>query len=400
VRFIAITALTAIYATTFLIVKIGRLFGRGDKRHNRIIINGTFHNPNWFHAHIEPIVKSGYGEVILVTDEPIAELENLTYICPPPLANKLFTRAGAKFIWTFVAGIKKPADLYIGYHIFPSAITALIVSSVLGGRSCYQVTSGALELEGGGYAAENKLLVALRGPSKLVETVLNKVVQLFDLVIVRGNDAKKYIEKIGYKNNLEVVTGSVLTDDGLISEKRDIDIIFVGRLAEYKRPDIFLENIMRVVHQLPSVKVKMVGDGPLRAALENQAEDLIKTGNVEFYGQRRDVPQLLGRSKIIVLTSRWEGVSIAMLEAMALGVIPIVVDVGDLKDFVIVDKTGFLVPGDSLDSIHEKILNVLNDESLWGKLSENSRQLVYERCDRDILSRRWKSIINQTVSAP
>ena len=226
-------------------VSVTRLFIRKKALKNRVIINGTFHNPNWFHAHISPIAKSNYGEVILVTDSELDRLPNLVYMCPPVLLSKLVTRAGAKFIWTIYAGIKYPADLYIGYHIFPSGITALISSALLGSRCCYQVTSGPLELEGGGYAAENRLLAGLATPSKLIELLVNKVVKLCDLVIVRGSDAAEYITSIGFTNSLEVVTGSVLTDNQFISDERDIDVIFVGRLVEYKRPDIFINVIGR-----------------------------------------------------------------------------------------------------------------------------------------------------------
>lgn len=396
-KLISRIALLFIYAFTIAIVTISRVFGRKKVITNRVIINGTFHNPNWFHAHVEPISKSEYGEVILVTDYELEPLPNLVYKCPPLLLSKLVSRAGAKFLWTIFTGIRYPADLYIGYHIFPSGITALIASALLGSRCCYQVTSGPLELKGGGYAAENRLLAGLGTPSTLVEKFVNKVVRLCDLVIVRGSDAAEYVSSIGYGNNLEVVTGSVLTDSRFIRTKRDIDVIFVGRLVEYKRPDMFLSVIEKVVKAFPNINVKMAGDGPMMTELQDMIAHKGLSKRVEMLGIRKDIPELLGRSKILVLTSRWEGVSIAMLEGMALGVVPIVVNTGDLKDFVKNEQTGFISDVPDIEAMSSNIQYVLSDDNARTKLSENARQVVMEKCDRDVLSMRWKRIIESSV---
>ena len=164
-RAVATIALTIVYGFAVLVSVVLRGFRR--RRHTgRIIVNGTFHNPNWFHAHITPLVQCGFGEVILVCDEPVADLPNLTYRCPPAWASRLFSRAGAKALWTLWQGIRHPADIFVGYHIFPSAVTALVCGRLTGARVVYQVTAGPLELEGGGWNAENKLMTALGRPSR------------------------------------------------------------------------------------------------------------------------------------------------------------------------------------------------------------------------------------------
>ncbi len=398
-RYIAILSLFTIYSITLLIVNVSNLFKRQRTAHHRIIINGTFHNPNWFHAHIEPIAMSGYGEVVLVTDEPLADLDNLVYECPPAILNKLFTRAGAKFIWTLWIGHKKPADIFIGYHIFPSSITALIAASLYGAKSCYQVTSGQLELEGGGYAAENKLLSALQSPSKAIEGLVNKIINKFDLVVVRGSNAKKYILDTDYAKRLEVITGSVLTDIKYMQKDRKVDVVFVGRLAEYKQPELFIDIIANVVRDIPGLRVKIAGDGPLMHSLQERVRTNNLENNIEFLGKVKDIPTLLGNSKILVLTSRWEGVSIAMLEAMALGVVPVVSNVGDLGDYVESDVTGYIFESDHLQEFRRAIVSTLQDNERWSRLSESARQKVVQTSDRNVLAERWGSLIDRVVAS-
>jgi len=395
-RLLATVLLSFIYGVATLISILTKTWHISNKKHRRIIVNGTFHNPNWFHAHITPLVNGGYGEVILICDAPIAELPNLTYKCPPNWANKLLSRAGAKFLWTFLMGFRYPADVYIGYHIFPSAVTALICGRIFGARVVYQLTAGELELQGGGWNVENKVMVALGRPSRLVERMANNMLREFDLAIVRGSNARNYVMNQNFKHDLEVVTGSVETTLP-ISENKDIDLIFVGRLSEYKRPDRLLEVVAGIVQKFPTCKATLVGDGPDREALEIQAKNLNIESNVIFLGQRDDVPALLSRAKIFILTSRWEGVSIAMLEAMAMKAVPVVSNVGDLKDFAISDKTGYAIDEENLEEFVERIVELLSNDKHRESLAENARELVVTKCDRAVLSKRWCDILEKLV---
>ena len=393
-RILAIVALTIVYGLTIIIAGIGGLIvPRRRKRRNRVIINGTFHNPNWFYAHIEPIARSGYGEIILVSDLALEDLPNLRNICPPRWALTLFTRAGAKAIWTLATGIRYPADCFMGYHIFPSAVTALVCARLTGATAAYQVTSGPLELEGGGWHAENKLLVALQRHSGLVERLAHAVTRRFDLVVVRGSNARSYLLDAGFCRTLEVVTGSVELDQSAFRDDKDIDVLFVGRLTEYKRPDRFIEVIAKVAERLPGVRVCIVGDGPDREKLGQQADELGLSGNVDFAGQRADVASFQGRSKIQVLTSRWEGVSIAMLEAMGLGAVPVVSDVGDLRDFAIDDETGYVLDGDDIDGFSDRVVELLTKPQLRERLSGASRRLISENVERSVVASRWRNIL-------
>lgn len=399
-RIISITTLTLIYSCTLLIAIIGRPFTRTyPLPKKRIIINGTFHNPNWFFSHIEPIVRSGYGEVILVCDEPVANLPGLRYSCPPRWASRIFSRAGIKFLWTFALGFRHGADLFMGYHIFPSAITALICARLLGARAAYQVTSGPLELEGGGWNAENSLLVALGGPSPWVERLALAVTRNFDLVVVRGSIAENFIrERAAYRHYLEIITGSVDTRSELMKDTRDIDIIFVGRLTECKRIDRLIEALAITARNLPTLYAVLVGDGPDLADLKAQTCALGLEDRVTFLGQRADVSELLGRAQVFVLTSRSEGVSIAMLEAMALGVVPVVSDVGDLRTFVEDNVTGYILAGDDISGFGKRISQLLSNKPLRTRLAHNARERVIMRCDRTILAQRWKQVLITTVA--
>jgi len=161
-RILATAGVTATYAVTRW---VSRRFARAraGRPTGCIVVIGTFHNPNWFHSHIRPLARSGVGTVVLICDEPVDSIRGVRVHCPPRLLQVLVTRAGAKLVWAVLCGWRYRPDLYMVYHIFPCALIALFVARLFGRPASYQVTSGVLELEGGGWV----LLRAARTEPKL-----------------------------------------------------------------------------------------------------------------------------------------------------------------------------------------------------------------------------------------
>jgi glycosyltransferase involved in cell wall biosynthesis len=89
-------------------------------------------------------------------------------------------------------------------------------------------------------------------------------------------------------------------------------VVCVGRLCRQKGQDLLLEAWRLVTAKLPAAELALVGDGPDRAALESGAP-----AGVRFAGQRRDVVRWLAAADVVAIPSRWEGMSLTMIEAMA-----------------------------------------------------------------------------------
>ncbi len=360
------------------------------RRRGKILVIGTFHNPNWFFAHLKPLAMCSDSEVVLVADGHTGEIDGLTVVVPSALASKVLSRAGAKFIWSIWYAIRHRPDMYMGYAIFPAATTALILGRLFRRPACFQVTSGKLELEGGGNRAENRVLSALESPSPFIEKLAFALTRRFELLIVRGGRAEQYIRDFGGTNRIETITGSVEMPAKCppVSE-RTIDVIFVGRLTERKRADRFISVMHKVAQNHPDLRAAIVGDGPDTEALQQQVAELGLEEQIEFLGLRSDVLDLQLKSRIFALTSRWEGLSIAMLEAMSCGTIPVVSDVGDLRDVVESGSNGFVFDEDDIDSFAATISELLADEERMTELSAAARKMVEARCSREAIARRW-----------
>jgi glycosyltransferase involved in cell wall biosynthesis len=120
----------------------------------------------------------------------------------------------------------------------------------------------------------------------------------------------------------------------------DVVVLTVARLVEQKGLDVLLEALARV--EAP-VHLWMCGDGPLRGALQEQAQRLSKRHAVLFLGAREDVRALLQAADLFVLPSRRETTPFALLEAMAAGRAAVATDVGDCAD-LLADGAGWVVP--------------------------------------------------------
>lgn len=399
-RPIAIIALTLIYSLVYLISLIRPAWrNRSFKRKGEILVIGTFHNPNWFQSHIVPLSRCGAGKVVLVCDTPVFDVENIVYVCPSRIVNRLFTRAGAKLIYAFMVALRSRPDMFMGYHIFPGAISALVLGSIFNRPSCYQDTSGPLELSGGGWNAENRLLVALGSPSKLVEKCAFAVVRQFDMIVVRGNTAKAYIQQTGYTKQLTIITGSIdIQDEWNPWQSRDVDMIFVGRLIKAKNPAIFLKVVEQIKKQLPEIKAVLVGDGPDMDVLTEYCHTHDLTNNVEILGQRNDVMDWYRRAKVFVLPTAWEGLSIAMIEAMASGSVPIVSNVGDLKDLVNHSNNGYLVDDIKHENFTRFANELLQDKDKWQNLSTSCRERALAYSGLDAIAAKWQEQIEILTS--
>jgi glycosyltransferase involved in cell wall biosynthesis len=402
-RIIAFSGVVAIYTVVrWVSRRLART--RVARPSGCIVVIGTFHNPNWFHAHIRPLARSGVGTVVLICDEPVDPVRGVTVRCAPRWLQLVLTRAGAKLVWAVLCGWRYRPDLYMGYHIFPCAVIALLVARLFGKPACYQVTSGIIELEGGGWRADNAALRALDRPSPRVERSAAAVVREFDSVVVRGSGAASYIRELGYERSLAVITGSVEPRAAWRDfHSRTIDIAFVGRLTDVKRPDRFINVVAAVAAALPAVRVAVIGDGPDAPALHRQADALGLNDTVFFLGQRADVDDLLAATRVFVLTSRSEGLSIAMLEAMAAGAVPVVADVGDLRDAIHDNEDGFLIEQDDIAGYATAAIRLLRDEREWCACSHQARHAALMRSGTDAIAQQWqrhlRGVLNERIAS-
>jgi len=146
---------------------------------------------------------------------------------------------------------------------------------------------------------------------------------------------------------------------------RDTDVLFVcvARFAPQKNHALLLKSFAQGPASDPRAHLVLVGEGDLRAELEEQARKLNVAGKVHFLGLRNDIPDVLGAMDIFVLSSDYEGNPLSVLEAMASGLPIVSTAVGGVPKLFEAGKEGFLVPARDLHGLSKSMNSLLKYEA-------------------------------------
>ena len=224
---------------------------------------------------------------------------------------------------------------------------------------------------------------------------------LKDFAIGQGADASK-ITIVPNGADLNKIRNSKfeirnLKDELNIKPEEKV-IITTSRLVKKNAIDIIIDafNLLNSKFQIPNSKFLIVGDGPGRETLKLQITNYKLQNKIFLTGSvpPNEVYDYLAISDIFVRPSRSEGLGSSFLEAMAMGVPIIGTQVGGIPDFLIDRQTGLFCEVDNPEDLAKKTEILLKDEDLRRYLIKNARQLVEEKYDWNIISRKMEEILN------
>jgi glycosyltransferase involved in cell wall biosynthesis len=167
-------------------------------------------------------------------------------------------------------------------------------------------------------------------------------------------------------------------------------VISVGRLAPEKDYGVLLEAMARLPR--PEARLLLVGEGPARPGLEAMIGELGLAGRVRLLGDRRDVPSLLNAADVFALSSLSEGVSMALLEAMACGLPAVATRVGGTPEVVRQGETGLLCPPGQPRPLAQALERLLARPGLARALGEAGRERVGQRFSLGAMARAYARI--------
>jgi glycosyltransferase involved in cell wall biosynthesis len=161
-----------------------------------------------------------------------------------------------------------------------------------------------------------------------------------------------------------------------------LTFITVGRLDAIKNQGLMLRALASLEAPCDTARLLIVGDGPEQARLEGLASQLGIASRVEFLGFRRDVDDVLARADVFLLSSHYEGISMALLEAMRAGVPCVATRVGGVPETVVDGQTGILTPPDEVGEFARamRALAVSADQRRqMGRLARDFQQREFSR---------------------
>lgn len=190
----------------------------------------------------------------------------------------------------------------------------------------------------------NKLLRRYKLPK-------NKIITIFNFINVA--------EPL-FRDKVKEETSSVIT------------VISVARLVRKKRIDISLNVFARLIKNGFNLKFLILGDGPLKAELQNHCDELRVSEHVDFLGFKESPLGLIENADIYLSTSDNEGFSNSLLEAMLMGLTSVTTRVGGVEDIIVNNHNGFIAEVNDEEDIFKNMKKALG-------LSEKERKEIGER---------------------
>ena len=175
-------------------------------------------------------------------------------------------------------------------------------------------------------------------------------------------------------------------------------ILFAGRLVPAKGPDILIEALEFLAKGNTPFRVLIAGDGPLLPDLQQHMTATLND-SVTFLGMRKDVPALLGVADLLVLPSRWEGLPMVMLEAMAARRPIVATSVGGIPGVIEHGINGWLISPGSPGLFAEGMRDVLESQTLRQKLVEGAYATVCNKYSVKAAIQKLVGIYEKTLLA-
>ena len=185
----------------------------------------------------------------------------------------------------------------------------------------------------------------------------------------------------------EIVVGNPVDTSRVreLAQKEDsegkYDVCSLGRLTPPKNPLLFLDAMRLLCNRKRDLKIAMIGDGEMRKEVEQKIEQLHLSNNIFLLGFQKNPYPYLFKSRVLCITSKWEGFGLAAVEALALGKPVVSSNVGGLSD-IITDNCGVFCKTEK--EFSDAIYNLLDDDHCYQKMSEGALERASELDNMDL----------------
>lgn len=259
-------------------------------------------------------------------------------------------------ILKLIKNIKKEKYDIVHAHLFPSS---------------YYCAIAKLFCKNTRFIITEHSITNRRRKINLLKFIEKIVYSQFDKVIACSESVRKsLISWIGKDIDIKTINNGVKELE-ISNENIEYDLVLVGSLrSNVKGVDILLNSLSCIKDNFKNAII--VGDGIEKNNLLNLRDSLGLDNKVKFLGLRSDVDKLLLKSKIFIVTSRYEGLPLALLEAMSLKKAIIALNVSEIPSIIINNESGIIVKSNDVDELRKAIIELLNDANKRIELGGNA----------------------------
>lgn len=198
-----------------------------------------------------------------------------------------------------------------------------------------------------------------------------------------------------YKSPIEL---RIKTRKSLDIADDDIVFINVGRFSPQKNHRLLIEAFRKVTLCENNATLLLIGDGELRYEIEKYVSEKGLSERVRFLGLRKDIPELLAASDIFVLSSDWEGLPLAVIEAMAAGKPVIATAVGGLPELIADGINGILVPPGYETALANAMTKMATNPIAAKQMGEIGRKVAKDKFAGEGMVREYEKLYLKELS--
>ena len=183
-------------------------------------------------------------------------------------------------------------------------------------------------------------------------------------------------------------------------EQREAAILMASRFARQKDHATLIQalDLLRAQGLRPTLYLAGAGGARLRSKAEALVRRLGLQQQVRFLGNVADLPQRLAATQVFVLSTHWEGMPLALVEAMAAGCACIGTDVVGVREVIDPGRTGLLVPPEDAEALADALQRLLQDAALAEQLGCAARAQALATHGRDLMWQRYRALITQEAT--
>ncbi len=235
--------------------------------------------------------------------------------------------------------------------------------------------------------------------NKLIRLLRDFVYRFATAVVVQNDNNKKYFSK-SIQKKCHVIFNPVMFERykaiGLTAEKSN-KIVCVGRIIKQKNNNMLINAFKNISDEFKNVRLVFYGEGNMKEELEKKVNNMGLGEKVQFKGNVKDVIENIKDAKMFVMTSNYEGMPNALLEAMCAGLPVISTKVSGAVDVIENGKNGILVDINDEKALCDAMCSFLNDEVYAKKCAENAVG-VSQMLDTELIIKNWTELIERVVS--
>lgn len=235
--------------------------------------------------------------------------------------------------------------------------------------------------------------------SKIRKMLKRLLLPYADWLVVQTQSIKEYFPKSIQKKTSIIynpVNEESLSPALPLREGRQNRIISVGRLYPQKNQAMMIRAFAKVADKFPDWQLVIYGEGPLRESLELIVESLGMKDRVLLPGRTEHVIEELRKSKIFCMSSDYEGMSNAMIEAICVGLPIISTNVSGTEELIIDGKNGFLVPPNDEEQMSRWFNTLMGSDEFLNQFSVYNKKLSC-RFKTEAIVNQWEQLLNEII---